>query len=264
MYNYDNLSKYKVFLCVAECGSISQSAEQLYISQPAVSMTIKKLEESLGTTLFLRKPRGVVLTENGRLLYDGVKQALNMLSDTESNLKHIENNGRLRIAASNVLCKYLLMPYLQKFTEKYPFTDVSITCTSSANAHKMLLEMEKAPLIAKIEEQAPKVAFANAIGNSETLIYISELGKILKQNGVDIGERRLFEWLRDNGYLIKRPGQARNLPTQRSIELGIFKLIEKPYVKPSGERVISRTAMVTPKGQEYFFKKFLIPVVKGA
>ena len=112
MYNYDNLSKYKVFLCVAECGSISQSAEQLYISQPAVSMTIKKLEESLGTTLFLRKPRGVVLTENGRLLYDGVKQALNMLSDTESNLKHLENNGRLRIAASNVLCKYLLMPYL--------------------------------------------------------------------------------------------------------------------------------------------------------
>ena len=63
MYNYDNLSKYKVFLCVAECGSISQSAEQLYISQPAVSMTIKKLEESLGTTLFLRKPRGVVLTK---------------------------------------------------------------------------------------------------------------------------------------------------------------------------------------------------------
>ena len=68
-------SEYKVFLCVAECGSISQSAEQLYISQPAVSMTIKKLEESLGTTLFLRKPRGVVLTENGRLLYDGVKRA---------------------------------------------------------------------------------------------------------------------------------------------------------------------------------------------
>lgn len=133
-----------------------------------------------------------------------------------------------------------------------------------ANAHKMLIEMEKAPLIAKIEEQVPKVAFANAIGNSETLIYISELGKILKQNGVDIGEKRLFEWLRDNGYLIKRQGQARNLPTQRSIELGIFKLIEKPYVKPSGERVISRTAMVTPKGQEYFLNKFLIPVVKGA
>ena len=102
MYNYDNLSKYKVFLCVAECSSISQSAEQLYISQPAVSMTIKKLEESLGTTLFLRKPRGVVLTENGRLLYDGVKQALNMLSDTESNLKHMKTTADF--ALPQVMC----------------------------------------------------------------------------------------------------------------------------------------------------------------
>ena len=135
-----DLREQKYVCTLAELGNLTRAAERLYISQPAVSMTIKKLEESLGTTLFLRKPRGVVLTENGRLLYDGVKQALNMLSDTESNLKHIENNGRLRIAASNVLCKYLLMPYLQKFTEKYPFTDVSITCTSSANAHKMLEE----------------------------------------------------------------------------------------------------------------------------
>ena len=135
-----DLREQKYVCTLAELGNLTRAAERLYISQPAVSITIKKLEESLGTTLFLRKPRGVVLTENGRLLYDGVKQALNMLSDTESNLKHIENNGRLRIAASNVLCKYLLMPYLQKFTEKYPFTDVSITCTSSANAHKMLEE----------------------------------------------------------------------------------------------------------------------------
>lgn len=140
MNNLYNLSKYKVFLCVADCHSISQSAQQLYISQPAVSTTIKKLEESLGTTLFLRKSRGVELTESGRLLYDGVKQALSMLSDTENNLKHLESNGRLRIAASNVLCKYLLMPYLKKFTELYPSIDVSITCTSSANANKMLEE----------------------------------------------------------------------------------------------------------------------------
>lgn len=140
MDNYDNLSKYKVFLCVADCKSISKSAKQLYISQPAVSMTIKKLEENLNTTLFLRKPRGVVLTDSGKLLYDSVKQALNMLSDAEDNLKHLTSTGRLRIAASNVLCKYMLIPYLQKFTDKYPTTDVSITCTSSAYAHKMLEE----------------------------------------------------------------------------------------------------------------------------
>lgn len=138
MNNFDNLAKYKIFLSVAESGSISQAAEQLYISQPAVSVTIKKLENNLGTTLFLRKPRGVVLTENGRLLYDCAKQALNMLSEAEDNIRHVSGSGRLRIAASNVLCKYILMPYLQKFTAKYPNADVSITCTSSSGAYKML------------------------------------------------------------------------------------------------------------------------------
>lgn len=132
------------------------------------------------------------------------------------------------------------------------------------HAHKELIEMEKAPLLAQLEEQAPDVAFARAIGDSETLIYISELAKILKQNGVDMGERRLFDWLRDHGYLIKRKGQTRNLPTQRSIDLGILKIVEKPYDKPNGEKLIGRTAMVTPKGQRYFLDKFLALAVKGA
>ena len=182
MYNYDNLSKYKVFLCVAECGSISQSAEQLYISQPAVSMTIKKLEESLGTTLFLRKPRGVVLTENGRLLYDGVKQALNMLSDTE-------NNGRLRIAASNVLCKYLLMPYLQKFTEKYPFTDVSITCTSSANAHKMLEECKIDVALMAKPDNISGLEYYPLGAIQDTFVCTPSYLKRLDCNGFEIFER---------------------------------------------------------------------------
>ncbi len=137
---YDNLSKYRIFLSVAECRSISKAADQLYISQPAVSMTIKKLESSLGCTLFVRKSRGVTLTERGKLLYDSVKQAINIITDAETNMKEMQHTGRLRIAASNVLCKYILMPYLQKFTRIYPTTDVSITCTSSANAHAMLEE----------------------------------------------------------------------------------------------------------------------------
>ena len=189
MYNYDNLSKYKVFLCVAECGSISQSAEQLYISQPAVSMTIKKLEESLGTTLFLRKPRGVVLTENGRLLYDGVKQALNMLSDTESNLKHLENNGRLRIAASNVLCKYLLMPYLQKFNEKYPFTDVSITCTSSSNSHKMLEECKIDVALMAKPDNISGLEYYPLGAIQDTFVCTPSYLKRLNCNGFEIFER---------------------------------------------------------------------------
>lgn len=134
----DNLAKYKIFLSVAECKSISKAATQLYISQPAVSITIKKLEKSLNTTLFIRKPKGVTLTENGKTLYDSVKQAFNLLSDTEQILKSSKSTGHLRIAASNVLCKYFLMPYLKAFTHQYPNTDVFITCTSSSNACSMI------------------------------------------------------------------------------------------------------------------------------
>lgn len=134
----DNLAKYKIFLSVAECESISKAAIQLYISQPAVSITIKKPEESLNTTLFIRKPKGVTLTENGKILYDSVKQAFNLLSDTEQILKSSKNTGHLRIAASNVLCKYFLMPYLKAFIHQYPNTDVSITCTSSSDACSMI------------------------------------------------------------------------------------------------------------------------------
>lgn len=138
MHTFDNLAKYKIFLSVAECKSISKAAAQLYISQPAVSITIKKLEKNLNTTLFIRKPKGVFLTENGKMLYDSVKQAFNLLYGTEQVFKSLKNTGHLRIAASNVLCKYFLMPYLKEFTHKYPGTDVSITCTSSSNACSMI------------------------------------------------------------------------------------------------------------------------------
>lgn len=137
---FENLSKYKIFLSVAENKSISKSANQLYISQPAISIAIKKLEENLNTTLFIRKSKGVELTEKGRILYTSVKKAFNMLSDTENNLRYPENTGQLRIASSNVLCKYFLIPYLKEFTSLYPNTDLSITCTSSSEAFSMLNE----------------------------------------------------------------------------------------------------------------------------
>lgn len=138
MDTLDNLAKYKIFLSVAECKSISKAAAQLYISQPAVSITIRKLEESLNTTLFIRKSKGVSLTEKGKLLYDSAKQAFHLLMDTEQILKSSRSTGYLRIAVSNVLCKYFLMPYLKEFTHQYPDTDVSITCTSSSDACAMI------------------------------------------------------------------------------------------------------------------------------
>lgn len=161
----ENLSRYKIFLCVAQCLSISKASEQLYISQPAVSSCIKKLEESLGVTLFIRKARGVILTENGKILYQSVKQALGTLTDTEKNLMNAKSAGRLRIAASNVLCKYMLMPYLKQFTEKYPEVDLSIVCTSSDKAFALL------------EEHAIDVALAAKPSDTSCFSY-TPLGEI--------------------------------------------------------------------------------------
>lgn len=140
MDTFDNLTKYKIFLSVAENKSISKAASLLYISQPAVSIAIKKLEENLNTTLFIRKSKGVELTEKGRLLYDSAKKALMMLSDTEKSFRFPFNTGSLRIASSNILCKHYLIPYLKEFLYLYPNTNVRITCTSSLQAYLMMEE----------------------------------------------------------------------------------------------------------------------------
>lgn len=108
MNTFDNLTKYKIFLSVAENKNISKAAVQLYISQLAVSMAIRRMEENLNTTLFIRKSKGVELTEKGRLLYDIAKKALNMLSDIEKSLRLPSSTGYLRLASSNVSRKHLI------------------------------------------------------------------------------------------------------------------------------------------------------------
>lgn len=107
-----------------------------------------------------------------------------------------------------------------------------------------------------IEEQKPKVLFAEAVSASNTSILIGELSKILKQNGVEIGQNRLFQWLRDNGYLGKR-GEQRNLPTQKSMEMGLFEIKKSTVNNPDGSIRTTRTSKVTGKGQIYFVNKLL-------
>lgn len=109
---------------------------------------------------------------------------------------------------------------------------------------------------AKLEEAKPKIVFADAVSASKTSILIGDLAKILRQNGVEIGQKRLFEWLRKNGYLMKN-GTSKNLPTQRSMEHGLFEVKEHVVVTPSDENKITRTTKVTPKGQIYFINKLL-------
>lgn len=108
-----------------------------------------------------------------------------------------------------------------------------------------------------IEAQKPKVIFAEAVSASKTSILVGELAKILRGNGISIGQRRFFQWLRENGYLIKRKGTDYNMPTQRSMELGLFEIKEGSYVNGDGVNVITKTPKITGKGQNYFINKFL-------
>lgn len=111
-------------------------------------------------------------------------------------------------------------------------------------------------LEATVEEQKPHVLFSNAVAASKTTILIGALAKLLNQNGIDIGQNRLFEWLRQNGFLVKR-GDNRNMPTQRAMEMGLFEVKESCHLNSNGCNVITKTTVVTGKGQCYFINRFL-------
>ena len=110
---------------------------------------------------------------------------------------------------------------------------------------------------ALLAAQAPKVLFADAVSASEDCVLVRELSKFLNQNGVDIGEKRLYEWLRRGGYLIRKNGRDRNSPSQRSMDMGLFRVKETTREDEDGKPRIDRTTVVTGKGQQYFLGKFL-------
>lgn len=120
---------------------------------------------------------------------------------------------------------------------------------------RLLDENEK--LQADNRRMKPKEIFADAVTVSDTCILIGELAKIIKQNGVDIGQNRLFTWMRDNGYLISRKGTDYNMPMQKSMDLGLFEIKERTINNPDGSVRITKTVLVTGKGQQYFINKFL-------
>lgn len=115
---------------------------------------------------------------------------------------------------------------------------------------------ESKRMSAQLKEQAPKVLFANAVETAHNSILIGDLAKIIRQNGVDIGQKRLFDWMRQNGYLIK-DGQSKNMPTQKAMEMSLFEVKESTINNPDGSVRVTRTTKVTGKGQTYFVKKFL-------
>ena len=109
----------------------------------------------------------------------------------------------------------------------------------------------------QIEVMRPAQIFASAVAVFGNTVLVGELAKLLKQNGVAVGQNRLFEWLRQNGYLVRRKGTDYNMPTQRSMELGLFEIKETVIFHSDGHTTVSRTPKVTGKGQEYFINKFL-------
>ncbi|QSB50732.1 phage antirepressor KilAC domain-containing protein [Leuconostoc falkenbergense] len=131
--------------------------------------------------------------------------------------------------------------------------DPSYQMALGLKASQLLLE-QKDQIIA---EMKPKALFADAVATSHTSVLVGELAKILKQNGVDTGATRLFSWLRDNGYLIRRRGTDYNMPTQKSMELELFEIKETSIARSNGSVTVSKTPKVTGKGQQYFINKFL-------
>lgn len=147
-----------------------------------------------------------------------------------------------------------VLPALRK-TGQYQVKELS----GSELMAKALIEAQSV-LAAKdkqIEEMKPKVVFADAVATSHTSILVGELAKILKQNGIEMGQKRLFAWLREKGYLIKRQGTDYNMPTQKAMDLGLFEIKEGSYVNGSGVNITTKTPKVTGKGQQYFINKFL-------
>ena len=160
---------------------------------------------------------------------------------------------------------------IQRNTKGKEAREYFIKCEEAWNSSQMILaranqiqarmlETYKEQVVVlerKIEEQKPAVIFAGAVTASKSSILIGDLAKLIKQNGVDIGQKRLFSWLRENGYLIKRQGSDYNMPTQKAMELGLFEIKETAVTHSDGHITVNKTPKVTGKGQVYFVNKFI-------
>lgn len=177
----------------------------------------------------------------------------------------VVNNGAKRelqdYALSVEMAKHIAM---MSGTQKgYEIRDYFIQVEQAWNSPEMIMKRALEIANKKVEQlkieneqMKPKALFADAVTASHTSILVGDLAKILKQNGVDIGARRLFEWLRGHGYLIKRKGSDWNMPTQKSMDLGLFEVKESARTSSDGHVTITKTSKVTGKGQIYFINKF--------
>ena len=135
-----NLELYRIFYSIANHGSISKAAEHLYITQPAVSRSIRQLEEEMGCTLFVRTRKGVRLTQEGEILYQYIEQAFNFITTAEKKIDDVKNlaSGEVRIGVSDTLCKHYLVPYLKLFNTLHPDIKIKVTCPTAPGIINLL------------------------------------------------------------------------------------------------------------------------------
>lgn len=215
-------------------------AEWIEHSKPSIMIDTVDEDEKLRETIFTSGQNREVwfLTENG--LYEVLMQSRKPLAKefkkkVKEILKSIRKHG---LYATDQLLN------------NPDFAIAAFQALKEERARKQALE-------AQIEADKPKVLFADAVSASHTSILVGDLAKLISQNGYKIGGNRLFVWLRENGYLIKRKGSDWNMPTQRSMEMKIFEIKESTITHPDGHISVSKTVKVTGKGQQYFINKFL-------
>ena len=215
-------------------------AEWIEHSKPSIMVDTVDEDEKLRETIFTSGQNREVwfLTENG--LYEVLMQSRKPLAKefkkkVKEILKSIRKHG---LYATDQLLN------------NPDFAIAAFQALKEERARKQALE-------AQIEADKPKVLFADAVSASHTSILVGELAKLISQNGYKIGANRLFAWMRENGYLIKRKGSDWNMPTQRSMDLKLFEIKETNIQHADGHISINKTSKVTGKGQQYFINKFL-------
>lgn len=152
----------------------------------------------------------------------------------------------------------LARQYFIKCEEAWNSPEMILARANQIQSHMIEDYTKKIELLEnKVKEDKPKVIFADAVATSQSSILIGDLAKLIKQNGIDIGQKRLFEWMRENGFLIKQKGESYNMPTQKSMDMELFEIKERTVLNPDGSIRISKTPKVTGKGQQYFINVFL-------
>ena len=189
----------------------------------------------------------------------------NVLRSDGTKMPQIQHDAQLTIEMAKEICmlqrnergKQARQYFIQLEKDWNSPELVMARALKMANSRISSLEERTIHLEQKIEQDKPKVLFADAVSTSQNTILIGDLAKVLRQNGVEMGQTRLFQWLRENGYLIKQKGSAYNMPTQKSMELGLFKIKETCITHSDGHTSVNRTPKVTGKGQIYLVNKIL-------